>query len=582
MTAVTGTDRMAVRPPVARTAVLLYNPPPVANENGQTSGALSGGGGGAPALRSARVVLDGKPLTLGTLDTLLGCPLQVELEQPLWDRIEAGARRVERIVASGTPAYGINTGFGSLCTKPISADQLRELQRNLILSHAVGVGDPAPAQVVRWMMLFKILALSHGVSGVSRATLECLVHMLEADLLPLIPTQGSLGASGDLAPLAHMVLPMIGLGSVRGSGRTAPLQSAGTPALRSAQDGLRAPLCDQPAVEAFKRSRIDTVTLGPKEGLALINGTQFMTAYAATIVVRARRLMKHADVVATMSLESLKGSIRPFDERLNNLRPHKGALEVADNVRRMIAESQILASHADCDRVQDPYSLRCVAQVHGASRDALRHVSEVVETEINSVTDNPLILENDEVISGGLFHGQPLALVLDYLAIALAELGSISERRVYLLLSGAEGLPVLLMRDTGLNSGFMLPQYTAAALVSENKGLCTPSSVDSIPTSLGQEDHVSMGARGAVKCLQVLENTETVLAIEQMCAAQALDYRAPLQAGIGPRSAHLEVRREISHTEKDRLFGDDMAKSLELLRSQRVVQAVERESGPLW
>ena len=568
-------------PPVADAAVLLYYPPSVASEHGQISDAGSVGDDDAGVVRSAHVVLDGKPLTLGTLDTLLGRALHVELEQPLWDRIETGARRVERLAASEIPVYGINTGFGSLCTKPISSDQLRELQRNLILSHAVGVGDPAPAQVVRWMILFKVLALSHGVSGVSRSTLECLLHMLEADLLPLIPTQGSLGASGDLAPLAHMVLPMIGLGTVRGGGEAVP-SSGGTLALRVAQDRLGVPLGDQPAAEAFKRSGIENVTLGPKEGLALINGTQFMTAYAAMTVVRARRLMKHADVVATMSLEGLAGSIQPFDKRLNELRPHKGALEVAENVRRLIVESQILASHKNCDRVQDPYSVRCVAQVHGASRDALRHVAEVVETEINSVTDNPVIFEDNEVISGGLFHGQPLALVLDYLAIALAELASISERRTYLLLSGVAGLPVLLMQDTGLNSGFMVPHYTAAALVSENKGLCTPSSVDSIPTSLGQEDHVSMGARGAVKCLQVLENTETVLAIEQMCAAQALDYRAPLQAGIGPRCAHLEVRREISHTEKDRLFGDDISKSLALLRSQRVVQAVERESGPLW
>ena len=313
----------------------------------------------------------------------------------------------------------------------------------------------------------------------------------------------------------------------------------------------------------------------------MINGTQFMAAYASAIAVRTRRLVRHVDIVATMTLEGLKGSVQPFAERLNRLRPHPGSMDVAENVRRLMKGSEILESHADCDRVQDPYSLRCVPQVHGASRDALRHAVEVIEIEINSVTDNPLIFDDDEVISGGLFHGQPLALVLDYLAIALAELASISERRVYLLLGGLDDLPVLLMKDTGINSGFMLPHYTAAALVSENKGLCMPASVDSIPTSLGQEDHVSMGARAAVKCWTVLENTETVLAIEQMCAAQAMDFREPLAPGVGPRIAKEVLRSEISHADEDRLFGEDIHKSLALLRSRRMTDAVEAELGRL-
>ncbi len=506
---------------------------------------------------AAKFVLDGGRVTLEALDEALGKRVSVEITGAVWEQIEASCNAARRIAAGQAAAYGINTGFGHLCTKRIPPDRIKALQTNLIESHAVGVGDPAPPELVRWMMFFKIVALTHGVSGVSRATLECLQGMLAADVLPVIPKQGSLGASGDLAPLAHMVLPMIGMGPVTLEGRTVA------------------------AREAMARYGIKPVTLGPKEGLALINGTQFMAAYAAAIAVRARRLVKHADVVSTMSLEGLKGSVNPFDERLNALRPHPGAIETAQNVRRMMADSRILESHADCNRVQDPYSLRCVPQVHGASRDALRHAAEVIETEINSVTDNPLILDDDEVVSGGLFHGQPLALVLDYLAIALAELASISERRVYLLLSGLDGLPPLLMKDTGLNSGFMLPQYTAAALVSENKGLCTPSSVDSIPTSLGQEDHVSMGARAAVKCYEVLANTETVLAIEQMCAAQAMDFRAPLLPGIGPRIAHMEVRKDITHTDQDRLFGEDIQKSLRLLRSRRIVAAVESKIGPL-
>jgi histidine ammonia-lyase len=331
----------------------------------------------------------------------------------------------------------------------------------------------------------------------------------------------------------------------------------------------------------LREREIAPLTLGPKEGIALVNGTQFMSAYAAQCVVRARRLAKQADLIGTMSLEGIAGSLKPFDERLHRERPHPGALEVAENVRRLMQESEILPSHADCGRVQDPYSIRCMPQVHGAARDAVRHVAQVVETEINSVTDNPLVFENGDVVSGGLFHGEPLALALDYLAVALSELASISERRIYLLLAGPEGLPTFLTRNAGLNSGFMILQYTAAALVSENKGLCTPASVDSIPTSLGQEDHVSMGARAAVKCWQVLENAETVYAIEQLCAAQALDFRAPLQAGLGPRIALTELRTTISHADGDRDYGEDIQQSLAYLRSRRMIRSVEQAIGKL-
>jgi len=506
---------------------------------------------------TAHVLIDGRRLTLDALDCALGHRTLVEIAEPLWQRIEASRDAVLRITASDQAAYGINTGFGHLCNKRIPPGELETLQRNLIISHGVGVGEPISDEIVRWMMLFKILALTHGVSGVASSTIRCLMRMLECDVLPIVPSQGSLGASGDLAPLAHMVRPMIGLGSVRVDGK-----------------GLS-------AVEAFTRLGIEQIKLGPKEGLALINGTQFMNACAASILVRARRLIKHADVIATMSLEGFGGSVKPFDPRLHKLRPHPGAIEAAGNVRRLLAGSEILASHAECPRVQDPYSIRCIPQVHGASRDALRHAADVVETEINSVTDNPLILDGDEVISGGSFHGEPLALILDYAAIALAELASLSERRIYLLLSGVDGLPTLLMKHTGLNSGFMLPQYTAAALVSENKVLCSPASVDSIPTSLGQEDHVSMGATAAVKCLRVLDNTETVLAVEQMCAAQAVDFREPMLPGAGPRIAHAEIRKEIPHAEEDRLFGEDIRSSLALLRSRRVLRSVEQQLGPL-
>jgi len=498
----------------------------------------------------ADFTLDGGRLTLDGLAAALERPARVQLADPLWERIQGSCDAVRRISAGAAPAYGINTGFGHLCRKRIPPDQVEQLQTNLIVSHAVAVGDPAPPEIVRWMMLFKIHALTHGVSGISRPTLERLILLLNADALPVVPTQGSLGASGDLAPLAHMVEPMIGRGAVVLEGQ------------------------ELPGDAALARLGVEPIALGPKEGLALINGTQFMSAYAAAAIVRARRLARHADIIAAMSLEGIGGSIKPFDERLHRLRPHAGAVETAANIRRMMAGSEILPSHAECERVQDPYSLRCVPQVHGASRDAIRHAAAVVETEINSVTDNPLVFEPEQVISGGNFHGQPLALVLDYLAIALAELASISERRIYLLLAGGEGLPTLLMKDTGLNSGFMLPQYTAAALVSENKLLAGPASVDSIPTSLGQEDHVSMGATAAIKVWRVLANTETVLAIEKMCAAQALDFRAPLEPGVGPRTAHAAVRRVIPHAEADRAFGDDIRASLALLRSQAVLEAV--------
>jgi histidine ammonia-lyase len=556
----------------------------------------------------ARIRLDGGRLTLESLDAALGRPLLVEVADKVWQRIEASAADVRRIAAGDAPAYGINTGFGHLCNVRIPPDQVETLQRNLILSHAVGVGPMVPPEVVRWMMLFKLHALTHGVSGISRPTFDLLRRMLSADVLPCIPTQGSLGASGDLAPLAHMVLPMIGCGFVNAGDSLTGAASPHTASPRETTPGAGATTASIPAEEAFSAAGLQPVDLQPKEGLALINGTQFMSAYAATLVIRSQRLLKHADVVGTMTLEALPGSLRPFDERLHALRPHAGAAEVAANVRRLMVDSEILPSHADCGRVQDPYSIRCIPQVHGAARDAVRHVAATVETEINSVTDNPLIFRNEEprdaaadteadavantatgapgddiadVISGGSFHGEPLALVLDYLAIAMAELASISERRIYLLLEGKNELPVLLLKNTGLNSGFMLPQYTAAALVSENKGLCMPASVDSIPTSLGQEDHVSMGARAAVKCYQVLENTETVLAIEQMCASQALDFRAPLRPGIGPRAAHAELRQHIEHAEADRQIGEDICRSLALLRAQSLVQAAEAVVGSL-
>jgi histidine ammonia-lyase len=500
------------------------------------------------------VALDGRSLDWELLDAVYEHPVRVAIAESQWQRVRDARARIERLLESNEAYYGINTGFGPLCRTRIPPDQLVRLQENLVISHAVGLGEPAPDAIVRWMMLFKIHALLAGYSGASEAVVRALAAMLNADLLPVVPTRGSLGASGDLAPLAHMAKPLLGLGQVRRGRQVVE------------------------AAEALAAAGVEPVRLGPKDGLALLNGTQFMSAYAAATVVRARRLARQADAIASMSLEGLMGSARPFDARLHEIRPHPGAISVARNFRALLADSEILPAHAHCEEVQDPYSLRCIPQVHGAARDAVEHLAEVTLREINGVTDNPIVFDDGDVISGGNFHGEPLALTQDYAAAALAELASISERRIYLLLDGRQGLPALLMKDTGVNSGFMLVQYAAAALVSENKVLAHPASVDSIPTSMGQEDHVSMGATAAIKCRQILENAETVLAVELLCAAQALDFRAPLKAGCGPRLCHELVRQRIPHAYADRDFGSDIANCLDLIREQSLCRSIN-ETG---
>ncbi len=466
---------------------------------------------------------------------------------------------VEEALKKGEPLYGINTGFGVLANKQVNEEQLKQLQRNLILSHSVGVGDLVPKDISRLMLQLKIHALGIGNSGISEETFQRLIYFSDNDLIPAIPEKGSVGASGDLAPLAHMSLPLLGYGLFWNKEGTATI----------------------PAKEVLKSHDLEAIELQPKDGLSLINGTQLMSAYGAYVLEKSLALAKAADLISAMSLEALQGSIKPFDERIHQIRPHTGQQEVADNVRRLLEESEILESHRDCGKVQDPYCLRCVPQVHGASRDALRHCRQVVETEINSVTDNPLVFENGDIISGGNFHGQPLALALDYAKIALAEFASISERRTYLLLEGHDGLPKLLMEETGINSGFMIPQYTSAALVSENKVLCHPSSVDSIPTSLGQEDHVSMGSIGALKLLEVYQNVEQVLAIELFTAAQALDFRKPMRPGKGVEIAHAFVREAIPHASEDHYFKDDINKAAELLQHREMVSEVEKNLGEL-
>lgn len=466
---------------------------------------------------------------------------------------------VEEALDRDEPMYGINTGFGALANKRVNEEQLKQLQRNLILSHSVGVGDLIPKDISRLMLQLKIHALGLGNSGISEETFDRLIYFSELDLIPAMPEKGSVGASGDLAPLAHMALPLLGYGLFWNEEGTDTVD----------------------AEQVLKEHNLDPIDLQAKDGLSLINGTQQMGAYGAYVLEKSLSLMKAADIVAAMSLEALQGSIKPFDKRIHEIRPHVGQQEVAENVQELLVESEILESHRDCGKVQDPYCLRCVPQVHGASRDGLRYAMQAIETELNSVTDNPLVFENGDIISGGNFHGQPLALALDHAKIALAEFASISERRTYLLLEGHDGLPELLMEETGINSGFMIPQYTSASLVSENKVLCHPSSVDSIPTSLGQEDHVSMGSISALKLLEVYHNVEQVLAIELFTAAQALDFRKPLKPGKGVEIAHSFVRNAIPHADTDHYFKDDISKAVALLQERSMIKEVEEKHSPL-
>ncbi len=475
------------------------------------------------------------------------------------DAVHQSRKIVEQALLDGKAHYGINTGFGVLANKRISEEELLTLQQNILLSHACGVGTPVPVEITRLMLQLKIHSLSLGYSGVSGQTFAQLLLLEEHDILPWVPSRGSLGASGDLAPLAHLCLPLIGRGEVWDESRTGKISAA----VVLAEKGIK------------------PISLLAKDGLAMINGTQLMAAYGAFVLKQTLVLQREADLLAAMSLEALQGSATPFDERIHQIRPHPGQQIVAANIRKLLEGSEILASHRDCGKVQDPYSLRCVPQVHGASRDALDYARHCIETELNSVTDNPLVFDDGDILSGGNFHGEPLALAMDFAAIALAELGSISERRTYLLLEGHDGLPKLLMRDTGVNSGFMIPQYTAAALVSENKVLCHPASVDSIPTSLGQEDHVSMGAISAFKLLAVLDNVEIVLAIELLTSAQALDFRGSLKPGQGVAIAHQALRSEIQHAVKDYEVRGDIELCTDMLRSGRLLDVVENKLGPL-
>jgi histidine ammonia-lyase len=512
--------------------------------------------------------LVGSTLSLESLEDVARRSRQVAFDPGARARVQRSWAAVEAIARSGSKTaplvYGVNTGFGALSETRIAASDVRELQRNLVRSHCTGVGPDLGIAEVRGMMLLRAQVLALGASGVRPAVVDTLVAMLNARVHPRIPAQGSVGASGDLAPLAHLALALIGEGEVLGDGEP-PIDSR----------------------QALTRAGIQPIELEVKEGLALVNGTQLMASLGVLALLDAERLCQVADVAGAMSLEALKGSSRPFDERLQAARPHPGQAIVARNLRALLADSQIMESHKDCGRVQDAYSLRCMPQVHGATRDALSWTRSVLEREVNSVTDNPSVFVNGDgtvdIVSGGNFHGQPVALALDLAAIAAAELADISERRVEQLVNPAlsTGLTPFLARPGGLHSGLMIAQVTSASLVSENKILCHPASVDSIPSSAGREDHVSMGSIAARKLQQVVANVTSALAVEVVTAAVGLDQRAPLAPSAGVGAALAAVRSRIRPLADDRPLYRDIASATELIASGDLVRAVETRVGPL-
>ncbi|MEO8591217.1 MAG: histidine ammonia-lyase [Flavobacteriales bacterium] len=491
-----------------------------------------------------------KPHLIGTvglelleLEHILNGRKAIALDQDAEALVKRNHRYLlDRLKKSDAPIYGVNTGFGALHDKSIAKKDLAQLQKNLVMSHACGSGDPVPAEIVRAMLVLKVQNMAFGHSAVAPATVQRLIDMYNADVLPVVHERGSLGASGDLAPLAHLSLPLIGLGEVTVKGKR------------------------MPSAQALKKFGWKPLELGPKEGLALLNGTQFMNAYASLLTLKATRLAQFADVIAALSLDAFDGRIEPFHPSVHAVRPHPGQAVVAGHMRDLLKGSALIKRKKE--HVQDPYSFRCIPQVHGASRDAIAYVERVVECELESVTDNPTVFDDEDlVISAGNFHGQPLALALDFLAIAAAELGSISERRTYKLISGQRGLPAFLVAKPGLNSGFMIPQYTAASLVSANKQRCMPNSVDTIDSSNGQEDHVSMGAAAAIKTWQVVEDVERILAIELFTAAQALEFRRPAKSSARLESLHSAFREQVPFVKNDVVMHDLMEAALAFVRT---------------
>ena len=488
--------------------------------------------------------LSSERLTIAGLKEILDSGKPVALSEELRHRIVRCREYLDRkIKDSDQPVYGITTGFGSLCDISVGGDELSQLQRNLVMSHSCGTGEQVPSEIVRLMLLLKIRSLSYGYSGVRLETVERLIDFYNNGILPVVYQQGSLGASGDLAPLAHLSLPLLGLGEVEYAGRR------------------------RPSAEVLEEFGWKPLELQSKEGLALLNGTQFMSAYGVWSLIAARRLSGWADRIGALSLDAFDGRIEPFYDEVHLIRAHRGQLTTARAIRELLEGSELIRRPKK--HVQDPYSFRCIPQVHGATKDTIDYVESVLETEINSPTDNPTVFpDEDMIISAGNFHGQPIALAMDFLAIALAELGNISERRIYKLISGSRGLPHFLVANPGLNSGFMIPQYTAASIVSQSKGLCMPASVDSIPSSQGQEDHVSMGANAATKLYRVALNTERVLAIELFNAAQALEFRRPARTSPALENMVADFRKKVPFIDNDTVMYPHIEASVQFLRER--------------
>ncbi|MBO4231944.1 MAG: histidine ammonia-lyase [Bacteroidales bacterium] len=481
-------------------------------------------------------------LTLDIIESILEENKKLELSENAKANIERCRKYLdEKMTKSKEPVYGVTTGFGSLCNTKISLEDLSKLQHNLVVSHSCGVGEEVPQEIVRLMLLLKVQSLSYGNSGAQLVTVERLLEFFNKGVYPVVYQQGSLGASGDLAPLAHLCLPLLGLGEVYYKGKK------------------------YPSAEINKKFGWEPITLKSKEGLALLNGTQFMSSYGVWLLLKARNLAYLSDVVAAVSLDAYDGRIEPFDLSVHLVRPHIGQLTTASHIASLLEGSEIISRKKK--HVQDPYSFRCIPQVHGASKDAISYVISVFETEINSVTDNPTVFpEEDKIISAGNFHGQPLALALDFLSLAMSELGNISERRIYQLIAGKRELPSFLVKVPGLNSGFMIPQYTAASIVNQNKTFTMPSSSDSIESSQGQEDHVSMGANAATKAYVIVNNVEKILAIELLNAAQALEFRRPLKSSPFIEDLIAEYRKIVPFVENDTIMYELIAKSIEFLR----------------
>lgn len=483
-------------------------------------------------------------LNLDIVNDIANGKVAAELSPQAIEQINQSRQNVDKMASSDKAVYGINTGFGPLCDTQISPEETHLLQKNLLITHAVGVGEPITKDISKLMLITKVHALSQGFSGIRLEVVERMLAFIELDLIPVVPEQGSVGASGDLAPLSHLFLPLLGEGEFWQDGKTVP------------------------AIDLLKANNLEPLELHAKEGLALINGTQFILSHAITALTKMRYLLDLADMTGAMSIEGMQGSSSPFRAELHATRAFVGNVEVADRMRAFLKDSQNMASHENCDRVQDPYSLRCIPQVHGASRNAYYHLKELAEIEMNSVTDNPIVISSEEAISGGSFHGQPLAMVLDYASIAAAELGNISDRRCYLLLEGLHGLPRLLTTSGGLNSGMMIPQYATAALVTENKSLCFPPSADSVPTSMGQEDHVSMGSISGRKLNQILGNLEKILAIELMYAAQAIEFRRPNKCSDVIEHNFNVIRAKVAKLEEDRLLKPDIDAIIHMVKTQ--------------